>query len=301
MLNRSTHNILGHTLAGIAFLTLSLGVVSRAAPEPNPKVSLKVSLGNATHSLGEPIIIRYTLDNPGTTDILPKTHAGSGEWIGKNEEKWFELKGVDSAGKIVPGVDALSASYKGPFMGGTRIPAKTVCTGSVIISHWDATLKPGSYVLSMRVNLPTKVIEASAPMTITAADPAHLRTEASAWRTAVLETTDTAKQESLMKQLFALPEENALPEWQRLITDEALSGKARVLAAEEVSHLDTPAAIDLMGQLCWDPHDRSDEGTPMMLYISGMWLHGDVPTKHHIEKLAAEHGEKMPFVPLMRL
>lgn len=41
-------------------------------------------------------------------------------------------------------------------------------------------------------------------------------------------------------------------------------------------------------------------GVPI-IYLSNMWIFGDAAMKKHIEELAAQHGEQMPFKPLVRL
>ena len=104
-----------------------------------------------------------------------------------------------------------------------------------------------------------------------------------------------------LKSLFALPEQAALPEWQALVSDASLTSSDRQRAAEEIAQTKSLAAVDLLAQLCWGPQEQTRSGVPMMLYLSSMWLFGDTAMKKHIEDLAAQHGERMPFKPLVRL
>ena len=313
MTTRLTPKPLWHILLAAVIALVSVCVSAHAEPSAAASGAIELSLSNSTFSLGEPIVVHYKIINSGTTGIYPGVTDGREQWLERGQGKWFELELKDGSGNIAPATHFLSATYKGAYSGRPLIRAKASYVGSIIVNQWVTPPRPGNYTLSVQATVfytsgsdpsisPFPMTKAvSFPITITPPDAARLRSQTSAWRSEIASSTDPAKQKAALELLFALPEQDALPEWQDLVADETLNDNARVMAAEEISHIDSLAAADLLAQLCWNPAGQGHKGTPMMVYLSGMWQQGDAVMRKHIENLAASHGERMPFVPLMRL
>lgn len=287
-----------------AVVILIGGAVS-AGTIQDGQTSLQISLDTNTFSQGEAIIAHYKIVNSGANRVYSTM-------LQKNREKWFDVEVTDEAGKIVPLAQPLPPAYKGAFLDRAVISANSSCEDSLVLNQWITPLKPGKYSLQMHAavfytekrdgseqTLITKQV--SFPINITALDTNRLRSEAAAARQTIETTTDAAKQEAALKVLFALPESDALPQWQNLVSNPNLSDNARERTAEEISHMTSLTAADLLAQLCWGDGGQKHSGVPIMIYLSGMWQEGDQAMKKHIENLAAEHGERTPFVPLVRL
>ncbi len=291
------------------------GSVAQASPTTKLPAGLEMSLDGSTFSQGEPILIHYKITNGGDQDMYPDTRDGRNQCLEENYKGWFSLMLKDAAGKTAPAVSFFPPLSEGATGTGPRIPAGTSYASTLILNQWVTADHPGIYLLSVHVRLPCTLgsgtsiswfpltKDFSFPLIITPTASNRLRFKASALRTAWIADADPSQGALKLKSLFALPEQTALPEWQALVADESLTGSTREMVAKEASQINSLGAVDLMAQLCWGPHppDQKQTSVTEMLCLSGMWIHGNAAMKKHIEKLAAEHGEQMPFKPLVRL
>jgi hypothetical protein len=316
MITRMTPSISWHILPVVAVAVAGMVVSAHADPQLNGPCSVEVSVKNNTVSQGEPIIVQYKITNTSTTEIYPDHMDGRHQWFNEIPDRWYHFEVKNCSTNVVTPLPDLASAYKGvpseiPHLPG--IPKNSSYDGDIVASQPDNPLQPGNYILSAQAELPCtsgpdrllnswpvggKVLF---PITITLPDSTRLLSKARIWRTYVMANTDPVKQVSALRSLFALPEQSALPEWQDLVSDETLPDNVRTIMAEEIARVNSPAAADLLAQLCWEATEQKHKGPPVLLYLSAMWQQGDINMKRHIEGLAASHGERMPFVPLMRL
>ena len=287
---------------------------AQAGPTIQPLAGLEMSLESGTVPQGEPVVIHYKITNTSNQDLCPDIRDGRNQCLEENYKGWFSLMLKDTAGKTAPTVSFLPPVSGEAISTGPRIPAGDSYTGSLIVNQWVAAVHPGIYLLSVHVRLPCTLRSGmslswfpltkdfSFPLVITPADSNHLRFKASALRTDWSADADPKQRTLKLKSLFVLPERTALPEWQALVADESLTGNDRETVAAMLAQTKSLAAVDLLAQLCWGPPERQARtGIPLMVYLSSMWQYGDATMKKHIETLAAEHGEPMPFKPMVRL
>lgn len=296
--------ILGFIPSAAAAAILMGGTASAGTPASG-QASLQISLDASTFLQGEPIIVHYKIVNSGVNRVYSTV-------LQRNRDKWFNVEVTDEDGNIAPAAQPLPPVYKGASADKAIISANSFYDDSVVLNQWVAPLKPGKYNVLIQAKvfytekrdgsdqmLITKQV--SFPINITVSDMNRLRSEAVTACQTIETSTDPAKQELALKTLFALPEQDALPQWQELAASQNLTDKTREMVAEEVSHLNSLTAADLLAQLCWGDGGQKHTGVPMMIYLSGMWQEGDQAMKKHIEDLAANHGERVPFVPMVRL
>lgn len=286
---------------------------AQASPEAAMPVTLQMSLDTNTVSQGEPIVLRYTITNGSGQDMCPDIRDGRNRGLEENYPSWIAFTLKDATGKAAPDVSFL-APVTGSIAGnGPRISGQGSYSGSLVVNQWLAADHPGSYILSVHVRLPctfgaggslswaalTK--DFSLPISITPADSNRLHLKSKGLHTQWLAASDASQRTLALESLLALPEQSALPEWQALVANDALTHQDRQAVAEKLAQTNSLSAVDLLAQLCWSAPEQDQSGTPLMLYLSSMWMQGDAAIKKHIEKLAAEHGEQMPFKPLLRL
>ena len=296
----------------ILALAVSVAVFGKSAcAEPRVPVALEMSLANNAVAQGEPIVVDYKIINNQGQDLYPDIKDGRNQPLDGDGSKWFSLQLKDEKGTLASSVSFLPAALQAAYSTSPRIPAGGSYSGSLIVSQWVAADHPGRYTLSVHIALPCTLGQDASlswfplkkdfafSVIVTPADINRLRFRASALRAGWLAASDPRQRSLALKSLFALPEQTALPEWQALVVNDALNSAERDKVAKEISQTNSLEAVDLLAQLCWGT--QKQEGTPIILYLSSMWQHGNVAMKKHIEELAAAHGERMPFVPLLRL
>ena len=274
-----------------------------------------MSLDTYTFLPGEPIVLHYKITDFSDQDLMPDIRDGKNQCLEEGGKSWVSLTLTDTVGKTAPSVSLLPPAFGMAHSTGPRIPVGTSYVGALVVNQWVIADHSGSYVLLVHVRLPCTFGQGetqswflltkdfSFPLVITPADTNRLRMKASALRMGGMADTDFKGQALKFESLFVLPEQTALPEWQALVADESLTGTSRARAAEEIAKINSLAAVDLMAQLCWGPRPLEEKPTDAteMLCLSNMWIFGSAAMKAHIEELAAAHGEKMPFRPLVRL
>lgn len=296
--------IFGFIPSAAAAVMLMGGTASAGIPASD-QASLQISLDASTFPQGEPIIVHYKIVNSGVNRVYSTV-------LQKNREKWFNVEVTDEDGSIAPAAHPLPPVYRGAFTDKAVISANSSYSDSVVLNQWVAPLKPGKYSVLIQAEvfytekrdgsdqmLITKQV--SFPISITASDTNRFHSEAATACQTIETNTNPAKLELAVKTLFALPEQDALPQWQELAASQNLTDKTREMVAEEVSHLNSLTAADLLAQLCWGDGGQKHAGIPMMVYLSGLWQEGNQAMRQHIEDLASQHGEKKPFVPMAML
>lgn len=290
-----------------------IGSVAQAVPETPLPAGLEMSLDTHTFLRGEPIVLHYKITNGGDREMYPDLRDGRNQCLEEHYKGWFSLALKDTAGKTAPAVSFLPPASGGAYSRGSRVEAGASYADSLVVNQWVVADHAGSYTLSVHVRLPCTLgsgasqfwfpltKDFSFPVIITPADSNRLRLKAGTLRAGWMAGSDRSQRALTLRSLFALPEQEGLPEWQALVADDSLTGNDRQRAAEEIAQTKSLAAVDLLAQLCWGPQEQERTGVPMMIYLSNMWIFGDAAMKKHIEELAAQHGEQMPFKPLVRL
>ena len=305
-----------------------------ASYEPVP-MSVNAFLPGNTFVMGEPIIVHYSIQNLGNVPVHPELGDGKNQFLEGGHTKWFSVSLRDSSGKSAPLLSFRQAPYKGVVVSGPTILPGDLYDGSIVASDWIYVPQPGAYTLSVvfKSFLPSEDGDYPSqsyagriftfPLTITAADQGHMRLKARSFRVGLLGTRDVNQQRLLIHSLFCLPEAVALTEWQTLFSDVSTpmigetrdSQRQRLLlrreVLEEVTHVDSTAAVDLMAQVYWREDATGADAKPMesdktdaataLISLSDMYAHSNASLKKHIKDVFAAHGQEPPTVPLVRL
>ena len=268
-------------------------------------INLTVSLaGSPTVSLGEPILLKYVVNNTGGQKANVFTEDSK-------QNSLITERFTDTAGKtLVPSVNPIPP-YRSPntlfiFDGpnlegmnaGTSRSWETVANAYVTFPH------PGRYVLRVHVQNPVVFGDDDQaprhllsgdhvfPLTVVQANPTALRATAERLRQSVLSTTDLNARATLIKALFSMPEASASTSWQTLVEEPRLDGYALNQIGTALARIHTARAADILMEMVWEPVQTPLACAEAMSgqHLDAMYDTGDAELKKHIEGLRAKHG-----------
>ncbi len=275
-----------------------------------PVVTLTAPLSNQI-SLGEPVVIHYKIDNPSSTEQVT-FHAGV------QNDQWYTLtlrgqeRIIARSPKPVPEkTEGLSVPPERSILPGSYM------TGDIVVGPDLRTPAPGRYVLTVHLDLPfyaelpggamrfytkgaapdppTGILrqDFDFPLIVTPSNPAKLKIMAEDLGKLLLSTKNLASCQFLTKQLFALPEAQALPSWKALISDPNTSQTVLYASVTQLGFLKTAAAADLLVQMQHRPATEWGAAPRVDGVLAEMYNTGTPALRQHIRGLAAAQGAEL--------
>lgn len=271
-------------------------------------INLTVALvGSSTISQGEPVLLKYVVNNTGGQKASVFT-----EDVNQNPlitERFTDAAGmmlIPSVNPILPhrkvnGFTVSSGINLTDLRGNTSTSWEAVASAYVTFPH------PGRYVLRVHVQNPYVIGDVDRgprqlltgdyvfPMTVTEADPVSLRATAERLRQSILPTLDVTARATLIKALFSMPEATAGTSWQALVEEPRLDGYALSQITTALARIHTIRAADILAELVWEPTQAPraiQEASPSQ-HLYEMYDTGDAALRKHIEDLHKQHGAEM--------
>jgi hypothetical protein len=252
---------------------------------------------------GEPIVLNYKVTNSSEQEAFV--------YFGENRNDWLAAKLVDIAGNVAPAQPEpkpQNPRYLGLLARtGTYLSPNTQSEGSIVVSRWFAPLPPGTYSLSLRVQLPyatgagedtalraktgqeaiTKQI--ALPLTITRADATRLRAVADSLKESILQGDDLQRDIALQK-LFSMPAQYAGPSQRALVTDPRLTKRDLQVILTRLVGIGSTAVVDFLQEAAWSMNLGGARSA-----LGVMFTQGDSALKARIEKMFTDRGESIPL------
>lgn len=272
-------------------------------------LALTVALaGSSTVSLGEPVLLKYVVNNTGAQKASVFTEDGK-------QNSLITERFTDAAGKmLVPSVNPIPPrrvingiiSSSG-LINLTDLEANTSRRWETVAGAYVTFPSPGRYVLRVHVQDPYVIGDDDQgprqlltgdyafPLNVVEAKPATLRATAERLRSSVLTTTDVNVRAMLVKALFSMPEDTASASWQALVEEPRLDGSSLSQIGTALARIHTIRATDILAEMIWEPAQPRDvlnqalPGRDLM----DVYDTGDAALRTHIEELHKQRGVGM--------
>ena len=297
-------------------LLFSLLLCVLAAPrqaKASGKLDLRVQASLVTasrFSLGEPIVLKYTIRNPSLEDA----HA----YMGPDQSDWVTETVTDAQGHTAPLKDEGKWCQKGgSHVNGVTVSPMSSATGYVVFNPWATIHAAGKYTLTVHTRLPyafgaqaeevapsryedagnVAVRDFTFPLNVTPHASRMLKQAAETFRQGVGDAKMRPWSSAATEALFSMPEADVSGVWQEMISDPTTPRYALGFAAEQLVRLHTPNAADLVAQMRWEPARPLETGeTPIgVMELDEMSRLGDAGLRKHIDGLYAAHGDAHPY------
>jgi len=305
---------LSTSLLGIAMLLGILAVVilpADAQTSNKSPLQVQASLVTAgTLSLGEPIVVKYTIKNTSSEEA----HT----YMGVDRRGWVTNTVTDAQGHTsLIQAERSRRQRGGSHINGVSISPMSSATGYIVVNSTSTIRTAGKYAFTVQTRLPyalgaqaeevTPDNYASSgnvairnfvfPMNVTPRDPRRLKQTAEILREDVEDTKIRDWSAAAVEALFSMPEADVLPIWQALVSDPATPRYALGFAADQLARLHTVAASDLVAQMRWEPAQIVEVGEPPIgaMALEDMARLGDAKVKKHIADLYAAHEESHSY------
>lgn len=278
----------------------------------NEDTTFDVQMSLYTSSMivqGEPVILNYIITNLSDRKV--------GWRPGRHNDEWYRLSLTDEVGQEVAPAAIFTPHVS---RGVTAMPRPLLQPGEqrrggIVVTQFFAFPVAGRYTLTARVQTPyiveptlespralENLLETTEDvflrnyvflLTVNPADPNQLTDSAEVLCEAILAEKDGAKKQVLVDALFAMPEAEALPSWEKLATVN------RGWAARGLVRTGSLKAADLLAKMQWDPatQQSAPDHPSMLQFLAQMYETGDSKLRQHIRRLFEEHGSKVENVP----
>ena len=246
---------------------------SPASAQSNPSEPLDVQMRMVTHStfsVGEPIALHYRISSPHQSELV-SYH------VGQKRDEWYILSVTDEAGHPAQESSAsrpqkTSALSAGEPQANTDAIISTgrADVGDVVVNPSLVPTQPGHYILSVQVTLQGQTRPAALasegenpldgtpfrlaknykfPLVITRFEPTKLRLTAERLSQTAQNMSDAGEARLLLESLFSLPEAQALPAWQALVSSDTTSSRVLSEAADVLGGMKSQASVQILAQL----------------------------------------------------
>ena len=291
-------------------LTLLIGsVLASPQAQAGEKSDLQVQVSlvsSNTLSLGEPILLQYKIQN--------SSSERTNTYMGMDKIGWMTKTWTDAQGHSVGGATERTWHQKGgSHLIGTAVEAKRTVTGYAVANPWPLIHVPGKYTFTVHTRLPY-VMESQAEgavpekyemvgsvavndftftLNILPRSLQTLRRTAESLKQKVQDAQFTDLSVAQVEALFSMPEADVSSVWQELISDPTTPRYALGLAADQLVHLHTKTAADLVAVMLWEPAKllEADEEPVGSMELAEMARLGDANLKKYIDSLYAAHAE----------
>lgn len=284
-------------------------------------IGVEVSLINSTVTLGEPVVLHCKITNSTDTEM--------GVYTGR-DNSGLSIELTDAMGRSTQTI----ADPRLPEGGlrrvndGARISASSVYERDLVLTQQFLLTHPGQYQITVHVRLPygaetqnnfivPRLLEQtygtvltqdfSLPLTITPRNPAQLRSIAEGLHKSIVGSAQGGYVEKnrLIEELFSIPQQYVLSDWQALARDPKLGGVLRDKVASELARVNSVAAADILADMIWNPAQppaaRVDSQVGNYLHNMRFQQSADPLLKQHVDKLFTDHGHPAPDRPITNL
>jgi len=293
--------ILSALLATLAVYPISSSANSSTDPAFDVQASLVTP---AQISLGEPVLIRYNIQN--ISGQAAALH------MGMDRTDWYTIVLRDSEGHVVSVIPDNHAPHpmEAFWTMNTFSPDEKGTNEYIPVSTFLAIQKPGKYTLTVRANLKYALINDTAvglsntplessclkqtqditlPILVTAPDSNRLHAIAEALRKAVSDTGTNGKLlRADMDMLFFMPEAQVSAVWKDLATKPSMNSD---LVASELEALHSKTGVDILVNMLDVPKLKC---MPVSARINRIYNAADPVLREHIKAVARERGFEMP-------
>lgn len=295
--------------AFVGFLTVvacSGSAANAGSPATSP-LSVRMSLATSqTVSLGEPVVIHYEFANLSPSQHLILTD-------GLPNGGWYTISLTGAGGSAVAikpsrRVSRRSGLFQDSSVG---IVHSGKVEGDIVVATSRTLTRPGKYTLNLHAHLPYATepdvsVDADPdthltlnqsyvmPFTVTAPDSDRLHRTAEGLRQEAESAEFSGRGSSIVEALFSMPEGEALPSWQALVSNPHVPERVLREAVDQLTRLRSPAAVDLLAQLYWNPAQPPGgiSWAEIGQHIAEIY-NSEMPLKDHIRKLFAKHGVQL--------
>ena len=301
----------------IAFSLMLGGNQMRAQSEAadSGPINLTVSLaGSPTVSLGEPILLKYVVNNTGGQKANVFTEDSKQNSL--ITERFTDAMGkmlVPSVNPILPHRIVNGMIPSSGLVNLTDLEANTSRKWETVANAYVTFPRPGRYILRVHVQDPYVIGDDDQgprqlltgdyvfPLTVIEAKPSYLRATAERLRSSVLATSDLNVRATLIKALFSMPEATASASWQNLVEEPRLDGYALSQIGTALARIHTIGATDILAEMIWEPvqpRDVLNQASPGR-DLDDVYETGDAALRKHIEELHKQRGVGMSQFHIM--
>ena len=278
-------------------------LADNSAAEPFGVQASLVTPGRIT--LGEPILVRYTITNVSACKAV--TH------LGIYGTDWFTLTMRDANGVAVPVIpDSRPAHPQGAYSSKSGFfRAGSSDTGYIPITKGLAIQHPGQYTLIIHARLPYVMDDAltegasealatdsgfaqtqdiTFPILVQPADLNRLQATAEALRKASTDRMNGQLALAYMDALFSMPEAQAAASWRSLALKPSIDTG---VVANELAELRSATGVDILNEMMDVPGLHC---TPISDRINKLYNAGTPALRGHIKSIARKRGFEIPEV-----
>ncbi len=276
---------------------------AQAAPQPLTTAVTMTTSSAITQ--GEPIVLHYRVTNTGDKELAMG--------ISMDETRFLTQSLEDASGEIVQGnrpIDITDDLFNGGLINGHGSTE-----GSMVVNQWFRPLAPGTYTLSVHTSISygdANQVAQTVPqakvgdfrqdredfqfrVVVTPAMPSRLQATAQRLVQEIVQQPawNSSQRKLLLRELFSLPEAQALPSWKTLASA-SLSSWALNDFIENLMQIKTAATADIL----IDMIVRHSQEQNADVYIDSALVNamavtyrdGDLPLRQHIRTLYALRG-----------
>lgn len=256
-------------------------------------------------TMGEPILVRYTITNVSTHKAV--TH------LGIYGTDWYTLTMRDAHGVAIPVIpDPRPAHPQGAYSSKSGFFREGVSdTDYIPITRRLSIQQPGQYTLIIHVCLPyvtddtvneatpealatassrAQTQDITFPILVTPANPIRLRATAEALRIASLDKLNGQLALANMDALFSMPEAQAAASWRSLAFT---SGTSIDSVVRELAELRSMTGTDILAELLDNP---ALAHASISVSLNRLYNAGTPALREHIKAIARQRGFDMPEV-----
>ena len=249
---------------------------------------LQIAPMNSKITLGEPLILKYTVTNSESQTMSAN--------IDEDAPKWLNASIVDAAGHVVRFVADTDAIRR---HGGVSISPHGSYHGYFVIGRKLEPTHSGQYTLNISVHMisswPDDVNENfvndqnhSFPITVTAKDPKRLQATAEVLRQNILHDKNVGEVKAAVKALFSLPQPECQSIWRELAVDPSLDAFVATDVINQLAAIQNVTTSDILADMdAVAPERWSRTGTSPSSALLVMRQTANPELKQHINALIA--------------
>ncbi len=285
-------------------------------------LDIQLSLvGGTRFSLGEPISLRYDVNNSSKEDLV--AHVGFDGASGGM--RWLTIRLTGTDGKAVLPLPEVGPSERnGQQNDVVLVSAGRTQHGYVVLSQRFVLPSAGDYSLVVSARMPYDVEEPpfdnvpgqeaavevppaylasktfSFPLHVAPADPRKLQALAESLRQEATAEHDVSKRSMLIRSLFSLPEAQAAASWRTIASDPRLSYWGADDIAHGLAQVRSAQAADILAGMFPTAQEAADPNVIVNFGsrdLEDMYRAGSAPLRQHISHLYAIHGVVFPAKP----
>lgn len=265
------------------------------APQPG---TFQIAFTSNTITLGEPLILKYTVTNSEDKRVSVN--------IDDNGQEWLNMTLLDSSGHAVQAVTEPLPPLRHRMFSGVALDPNGHRTGYLVVSQKFQPTQAGQYQLKLSVHLTYSADNEqsvsnqnySLPVTVTARNPQRLEAVAEGFREAVMSDKSISEYQSAIKALFSMRDPVCIHVWQELATDPTLDAFRATDVINELAKVKSVGASDILAEMQPVAPERwTRTGHDPLNALEDMRRNASPEIKQHINQLLVSAGVDLNHVP----